>query len=55
MEIKQLREKIDEIDDQLVRLFTQRMELSGQVAAYKKERASNDCSYDGSRCEASRP
>ena len=38
MEIKQLREKIDEIDDQLVRLFTQRMELSGQVAAYKKER-----------------
>jgi chorismate mutase/prephenate dehydratase len=37
MELKELRCRIDEIDDQLVKLFVQRMEVSAQVAAYKKE------------------
>lgn len=37
MELKELRCWIDEIDDQLVKLFVQRMEVSAQVAAYKKE------------------
>ena len=37
MDITQLREKIDNIDDQLVNLFTQRMEIAWDIAAYKKE------------------
>ena len=37
MDITQLREKIDNIDDQLVSLFTQRMEITRDIAAYKKE------------------
>ena len=37
MELKELRCRIDEIDDQLIKLFVQRMEVSAQVAAYKKE------------------
>ncbi len=37
MELKDLRCEIDRIDDQLVKLFVQRMEISAQVAAYKKE------------------
>ncbi|HIQ67518.1 MAG TPA: chorismate mutase, partial [Candidatus Faecousia excrementigallinarum] len=37
MDITQLREKIDNIDDQLVELFTQRMEITRDIAAYKKE------------------
>ena len=37
MDITQLREKIDNIDDQLVNLFTQRMEITRDIAAYKKE------------------
>lgn len=38
MELKDLREQLDHIDSELVSLFTRRMELSAQVAAYKKER-----------------
>ena len=38
MEISELREKIDAIDTELVRLFTERMGISAQVADYKKER-----------------
>lgn len=38
MEINELRNKIDQIDDALVDLFVQRMELSAQVADYKKLR-----------------
>ena len=34
MDITQLREKIDNIDDQLVSLFTQRMEITRDIAAY---------------------
>lgn len=37
MDISQLREKIDEIDNDLVRLFTARMDVAAQIADYKKE------------------
>jgi len=37
MDLTQLRNEIDNVDAQLVRLFTQRMELSAAVADYKKE------------------
>ena len=37
MELKDLREEIDQIDAQLVQLFSKRMAISAQVAAYKKE------------------
>ena len=36
MDIKDLRKEIDEIDDELVRLFVKRMDVSAQVADYKK-------------------
>lgn len=36
MELKELRDRIDTIDDELVSLFTKRMELSAQIADYKK-------------------
>ena len=39
MELKDLRNEIDEIDNELVKLFTQRMEVSAQIAGYKKERS----------------
>jgi len=37
MDIKELRTKIDAVDEQLVKLYTERMGLAGQVAEYKKE------------------
>ena len=37
MDIQELRANIDKIDDQLVSLFTQRMEVAAQIADYKKE------------------
>ena len=37
MDLKDLRNQIDSIDDQLVKLFVQRMSVSAQVADYKKE------------------
>ena len=37
MDLKELRNQIDDIDTELVRLFTERMNLSAQVADYKKE------------------
>ena len=39
MDLKDLRTEIDAIDDQLVKLFSQRMEISAQIADYKKERS----------------
>ena len=36
MEITELREQIDQIDSNLVQLFTQRMTIASQVAEYKK-------------------
>lgn len=38
MDLKDLREEIDKIDDELVKLFVRRMETAAQIAAYKKER-----------------
>lgn len=37
MDLKELRNEIDQIDDELVRLFSQRMEVSARIADYKKE------------------
>lgn len=37
MDINELRQEIDRIDDQLVRLFAQRMDVSVKIADYKKE------------------
>mgnify|MGYP002515187194 CR=1 FL=1 len=37
MDLTELRKEIDKIDDELVRLFGQRMEIAAQVAQYKKE------------------
>ncbi len=37
MEIQELRNQIDKIDDQLVQLFTQRMDIAASIADYKKE------------------
>ena len=37
MDLNQLRLEIDKIDDDLVRLFVQRMEVSARIADYKKE------------------
>ena len=36
MEIQELRGQIDQIDDQLVKLFAQRMDVAAQIADYKK-------------------
>ncbi len=37
MELQDYRKEIDEIDEKLTALFTQRMEVAGKIAAYKKE------------------
>jgi chorismate mutase len=37
MELTRLRGQIDQIDDQLVALFVQRMEVSAAIARYKQE------------------
>lgn len=38
MELNEAREKINEIDEQLVKLFSSRMELSSKIARYKAEK-----------------
>ena len=37
MELSEIRTKIDAVDDQLLKLFLERMDLSDEVAAYKNE------------------
>ena len=37
MDLSNLRGEIDKIDDELVRLFTQRMDIAAQIADYKKQ------------------
>ena len=37
MDIHELRGEIDKIADELVKLFTQRMDVAAQIADYKKE------------------
>lgn len=39
MDLNQYRDRIDEIDRQLVALFAERMQTAAQIAAYKKEHA----------------
>ena len=39
MELKNLRNEIDKIDDELVKLFGQRMVVAAQIADYKKEKS----------------
>ena len=38
MDISELRAEIDKIDEELVKLFCARMEISAKVADYKRER-----------------
>ena len=35
--MQELRTQIDQIDDQIVQLFGQRMDVAAQIADYKKE------------------
>ena len=37
MDLSQLRSEIDNIDDELVKLFGQRMDIAAKIADYKKE------------------
>jgi len=37
MDLNELRLKIDSVDDQIIDLVTQRMDIAGEIAAYKKE------------------
>ena len=37
-ELEQIRESINSIDEQMAQLFQKRMEMSRQVAAFKRER-----------------
>ena len=37
MELKNLREQIDKVDEELLSLFLRRIQLSDEVADYKKE------------------
>ena len=37
MDLKELRTEIDKIDDELVKLFCDRMEVAAKIADYKKE------------------
>ncbi len=37
MDLKELRNEIDRIDAELLPLFLKRLEISGQIAAYKKD------------------
>lgn len=37
MKLDELRNKIDEIDSEMVKLFSERMDISAQIAEYKKQ------------------
>ena len=50
MDLKDLRNEIDAIDEELVKLFCQRMDVAGRVANFKK--ANNLPVLDASREEA---
>ena len=47
MDLKDYRDKINGIDEQMVRLFEERMEVSAEIAKYKKENRLPI--YDGAR------
>ena len=38
MDLQELRQKIDGIDDEIIRLFQRRMDVSAEIAGYKKRR-----------------
>ncbi len=38
MDLNEIRDRIDEVDDQLISLFCERMKLSNEVAGYKREK-----------------
>lgn len=38
MDLNEIRDRIDDVDDQLIRLFCERMKLSNEVASYKREK-----------------
>ena len=37
MDLNQLRERIDGVDNEIIRLMTERMDIAAEIAAYKKE------------------
>ncbi|MDD7441112.1 MAG: chorismate mutase [Sutterellaceae bacterium] len=37
MELKDYRAQIDAVDDEIVRLFQERMDIAANIAAFKKE------------------
>ena len=37
MDLSDYREKIDSVDKQIVKLFSERMDIAAQIAQYKKE------------------
>jgi len=37
MDLKEYRKRIDEVDDELLRLFIERMSIGREIAAYKRE------------------
>ena len=37
MNLEDYRKQIDSIDDNILKLFLQRMEIAGEIAKYKKE------------------
>ena len=37
MDLKDYRDQIDKIDDEILRLFSERMDVARQIAIYKKE------------------
>ena len=45
MDLKQLRDGIDEIDSGILSLFLKRMELCRNVADYKREHKMPPCSF----------
>ena len=41
MNLEELRQKVDQVDEEMLRLFAQRMELSREIGAYKMEQGLN--------------
>lgn len=48
MELNSVRERIDAIDNELTRLFTERMQTVAEVARVKKRRARSCATLPGS-------
>ena len=45
MDIKELRQQIDQIDDKLVQIFNERMNVAAQIAEVKRENAKLSHTY----------